>query len=407
MEKVKATQYQLHIVPLTAVAIGNGNTIDYASYHLLKDNVCAVVDVNKVIARIMTEGSDADRSRLTAALNDVENLLVRLRQIIADAYTDDDVLYTTHIPRKLVSKMVKPSGNLNVNEIYRCKIKDGLVPVIPGSSLKGAIRTAYTGIECLSEERLDDDMYKSLKQRVEGLSELRADWDVQRTASSIESEIDARLLFSQSLTLEDRAYNYGDVDDQKAMKNPQHSNMRMLQASDAMPVHADTSFASTQILGKRMGKALPIIDCILGQLAGGHSKFNGVLTVRLKEGMKNGLDVGKLISNCNKFYRGKFEEEYEMVIADLIAREGDEYYDKYSELSRIVKAPRKEGEFLLRIGRYSQREFVTYGNDLRFVKSTKNCNPKWGATRTMMLDADSYIPLGWCLCNLKSLPAVT
>ena len=407
MESVKATQYQLHIVPLTAVAIGNGNTIDYASYHLLKDGVCAIVDVNKVIARIMTEGSDVDRSRLTAALDDVENLLVRLRQIIADAFTDDDVLYTTHIPRKLVNKMVNPSGNLNVNEIYRCRMKDVMAPVIPGSSLKGAIRTAYAGIECLSEEKLDDDLYKSLKQRVEDLSELKTDWDIQRTASSIESEIDARLLFSQSLTLENRTYNFSDIDDQKAMKNPQHSNMRMLQVSDAMPLHADTSFASTQILGKRMGKALPIIDCILGQLAGGHSEFDSVLTVLLKEGMRNGIEVGKLVASCNKFYQRKFEEEFDKVIENLIVREGDEYFDKYYELSRMVKAPRKEGEFLLRIGRYSQREFVTYGNDLRFVKSTKNDNPKWGATRTMMLDADSYIPLGWCLCNLNPLPAVT
>lgn len=406
MESVKATQYQLHIVPLTAVAIGNGNTIDYASYHLLKDGVCAIVDVNKVIARIMTEGSDVDRSRLTAALDDVENLLVRLRQIIADAFTDDDVLYTTHIPRKLVNKMVNPSGNLNVNEIYRCRMKDVMAPVIPGSSLKGAIRTAYTSIECLAEKKRDNDLYASLKQKVDNLSKLSSDRDVQLEARIIESEIDARLLFSQSLTLKSRADTFGD-DDQKAMKNPQYSNMRMLQVSDAMPLHADTSFASTQILGKRMGKALPIIDCIFGQLAGGHSEFNGVLTVQHKDGMKNGLEIGKLVSSCNDFYRSTFEEEYDMVIAGLIAMEGDEYFDKYSELSRIVKAPRKEGEFLLRIGRYSQREFVTYGNDLRFVKSTKNDNPKWGATRTMMLDADSYIPLGWCLCNLNPLPAVT
>ena len=407
MESVKATQYQLEIEPLTAVVIGNGNTIDYASYHLLKDDVCAVVDVNKVIARIMTEGADADKTRLTAALDDVDNLLVRLRQIVADAFSDDDVLYTTHIPRKLVNKMTNPSGNLNVNEIYRCPLRGKMIPVIPGSSLKGAIRTAYTGIECLSEEKLDNDLYEALKQRINDLSDLWKDKDIERAASSIESEIDARLLFSSSLTLDDRAFTYSDKNCKNAMENPQHSIMRMLHVSDAMPLRADTSFASTQILGKRMGKALPIIDCILGRLTEGHSKFKGVLTVQLKEGMQNGLELGKLVSNCNMFYRRKFEEEYDKVIAGLIGREGEEYFDKYSELSRIVKAPRKEGEFLLRIGRYSQREFVTYGNDLRFVKSTKNDNPKWGATRTMMLDVDSYIPLGWCLCNLNPLPAVT
>ena len=88
-------------------------------------------------------------------------------------------------------------------------------------------------------------------------------------------------------------------------------------------------------------------------------------------------------------------------IIDIAKDKRNGYLKLYDELETLIMNPLEKNEFLLKIGRFSQIEYVTYGEDFRFVKGTKNVGRKWGSTRTMMYDGSQYLPLGWCLCSIS------
>lgn len=403
METRKKTTYKLEIRPLTAVSINNGNTIDIASYVIGKDK-CIVIDINKLISRVMQSGTDAEKHSLTVALDNSADGLNDLKAFVSANYKEDDVLYSSTVSRFTLSALQKNKGNLNINEIYRNRINNVSVPVIPGSSIKGAIRTAFTGQASVKSDVLDDEVYSNLKNKIKNLKNIDKDRDRDRESQKIESEIDARILFSKSfLPSKDRAreYDIKDKDGYKTLIAPQHSAMKNLQISDCFPEKIDTEFLSLAMPGRNMSKALPIVDSIRGSLMGTNSVFKGTLRLCPIQDISHQLTIENIIADCNTFCKKTFKREKEVIIESLRARENDFHFDLYDELEHLIMSPLRNNQFLLRIGRFSQREYMTYSNDFRFVKSTKNDDEKWGCTRTMRYDGDQYLPLGWCLCCIE------
>ena len=67
---------------------------------------------------------------------------------------------------------------------------------------------------------------------------------------------------------------------------------------------------------------------------------------------------------------------------------------------------KNDNSFVIRVGRWSQVEFVTFGSDFRSPKTSpgKGGKPKgWGGTRTLFDYNGQYLPMGWCKCTIKPL----
>ena len=398
----RKNSFDIEIMPLTGLSINNGNLLDQASYIVERNRKCAVVDIEHFIQRIYTEGSDSDKHSLATSLDKASEGLGSLKAFVSDKYLESDVLYRSSVSGFTESKLLKDSGNLNLNEIYRVVISGKSVPVIPGSSLKGAIRTAFTGQASKLEDVIDNDGYKDIKRRIESIREQEKARDKEKKAGSIEDDIDSRILFSQSFLSPKqlKALDFSSKDIYKTLRDPKNSAMRSLQISDAFPVVAETEFVSLSMPGHKMAKALPFVDVIKGRLMGYESVFRGSMKVSDVTDIKHHLTIDNIINDCNKFAVQTFAQEQKYIIEILKHRSDTSYFELYDELAGIVLGPRKRNEFLLKVGRFSQREYVTYSNDFRYVEKPGPSNEKWGSTRTMMYDGSHYLPLGWCLCSI-------
>ncbi len=395
MDKRKMTTYKLEVRPLTGLSINSGSTIDMASYVIEKDH-CAVIDMNSFLLGVLHSGSDAQKHALTIALENATSDLAELKAFVTENCKEENVIYRSHVSQPVARKLLGNKGNLNINEIYRCKTENGYLPVIPGSSLKGAIRTSFSGRACMETAVFDDDTYDQIKDRIDNLSSIENERNKDRESKKIENEIDARILFSKSFISRAQA-----EEEKKITFSPQNSAMRNLQISDCFSQNAKTEIVSLSMPGRTMSKALPIIDVIRGKLMGCDSSFVGTLRIGNVSDIPHELSIENIIKDCNDFAKSMFDCEKEKIIDALKKRDNDYAFDRYAELERLIKKPLKDNEFLLRLGRFSQREFVTYSNNFRYVEKTKNEDRKWGSTRTMMYDGSQYLPLGWCLCSIS------
>jgi len=105
--------------------------------------------------------------------------------------------------------------------------------------------------------------------------------------------------------------------------------------------------------------------------------------------------------HCNDFYWTEFQNEYDTFYKDL--------YDGTEKLiaelkSKLEAAVKSEKQFIIRVGRWSQVEFVTFKDDFRkpFTKKDKYGKPLgYGGTRTLFDYNGKYAPLGWCVLTAK------
>lgn len=380
MDKRKMTTYKLEVRPLTGLSINSGSTIDMASYVIEKDQ-CAVIDMNSFLFRILHSESDAQRHALTTALENATNDSTDLKEFVAENYKEEDVAYRSHLSQYTARKLLGNYGNLNINEIYRINTDEGNWPAIPGSSLKGAIRTAFSGNAICEIEKTKKDFFEKERADAEILHD-------NKQIMRLENEIDKKIFSS---TIKDAGCK---------LENPR-SVMRNLHISDCFPCDAKTEFVTLDMLGSIMTNALPVIDVICGKLMGSDSYFTGELRLCDVFGIQYPLTIDNIINGCNYFARNTFKKEQEKIIGSIRAKKENSAFELYDELETLIMNPLEKNEFLLKIGRFSQIEYVTYGEDFRFVKGTKNVDRKWGSTRTMMYDGSQYLPLGWCLCSIS------
>ena len=401
--KGRKTCFDIEIRLLTGLSINNGNLLDQASYVVEKGRKCAVIDIDHFIQRIYSEGTDSDKHTLVNALNSTSEGLGRLKAFVSDKYLESDVLYRSSVSGFTESKLLRDTGNLNLNEIYRVILAGKSVPVIPGSSLKGSIRTAFTGQASKLADVIGDDEYKKIKKDIRDIGEQRTARDKDRKANNIEDDIDSHVLFSQSFlsSKQRQLLESSSKDRDKILRDPKYSAMRSLQIFDAFPVSAETELVSLAMPGKKMAKALPIVDAIKGRLMGYESVFKGTMNVSDVTDISHHLTVENIINDCNAFSSKTFSQEQENLIDDLKRRSDDLSFELYDELAGIILGSRKSNEFIIRVGRFSQREYVTYSNDFRYVEKPGSIDDKWGSTRTMIYDGSQYLPMGWCLCSIS------
>ena len=79
--------------------------------------------------------------------------------------------------------------------------------------------------------------------------------------------------------------------------------------------------------------------------------------------------------------------------------------DTIVELKKIIDAipDDSENEFLLRIGHWSQVEFVTLEENFRNPKTPvrKGKVMPYGTSRIVLNYNGQYLPMGWCKCTVE------
>ncbi len=251
-----------------------------------------------------------------------------------------------------------------------------LMPVIPGSSLKGSIRTAV-----LNAALETYAMRYELKHRPDG---------------KIQQEL---LKFSDAKNDPFRAVQIGDCifEGKGTQCVGIIKNIKYDRRNEETAVHNSSQIQAEVIKGYFMENSSEINLC-------GESFFvlNSDLTdINLPEKIiSKKIKALDIVKACNTFYFEEFESEYKKHYKDALNSECNSITDLYKELKSIV-AKNNSNEFIIRVGRWSQVEFVTYGHDFRNPKTPKN--KPYGTTRWVFNNDGQYLPLGWCKCTLTPM----
>ncbi len=372
MKMLKYT-YELSIEPLTCVHIGSGETFGPLEYVVKETKqghqLYMKYSIDKVLRRIVSD------PQLKTLFNRAESSkdMRELQQFFNKNMKQPDIEYVcTVTPTFLRQYTAKKNGDpldnaLEVQQMYRpsgCKY-----PVIPGSSLKGAIRTAILNKRMAD---LNDRIYKEKD-------------------AAIQKEL------------------LGNYSDAKA------DPFRMLEIADCRFEAKDT-----QCIGLLKNIALHkaaeeltsnniqlIAEVLMGTLLKQQANITGITQLRINEallkekGVAAEIKKDDIITACNYFYEREFNSEYEKFYAPVSHCAECTYIEKLKDV--ITEIARSDNSFIVRIGHWSQVEFVTYGSNFRNPKTpTRNGKQMpYGTTRTVFEYNDAYIPLGWCKCTIK------
>lgn len=379
--------YNLTIEPLTAVHVGSGEELLPLDYTLAAPGNSAVsryvkFDSDKVIDGIIKSGKQNLISELENVNN--ENNVNKLGSLLRK-YFYMGVSYDASITKgfkKLYSEKI--SGNLLDNSIAAQQMMhEDNKPYIPGSSIKGAVRTAV--LNHILRDEIDDDSYNEL--------------DSMQNKEKNEKQIQNMIL---QILKEDKGND--------AQKDP----FRCVEISDS--IFSARSQLVGQMMNAKINKATNELDfvsmqiiaeTIPGILAGNKTSANFVL--RINEDLQNlksdefhinkKIDLKEIAKSCNAFFKEQFAYEYKKFYQK--AYDG---IDKIVELKKAIDSidENDENKFLLRLGRWSQVEYVTL-DDFKNPKTPtrKGKTMPAGTTRTLFDLDGQYLPLGWVVCKVE------
>lgn len=391
--------YKIKIEPLTAVHIGTGEKLLPIDYTLVAPGNSSTKNYvkfssDRIIDSILKSGSSVQKQELQKVSDENNmNALAKFFQKYFYLGIDYDSRITNGF-LNLYSQKIKLGlfeNSLEVNQMLHHKEK----PYIPGSSIKGAIRTAILNQSLLKD--LPQEVYDELLEMAE--NEKQKDF---KKTGKYEDKIQSKALLMQKVKDIDNAkldpFRCIEITDCKfSAKNQLVGQMENLKIDKFK--HELTS-ESMQI----------IAETIPGKFA--DSKAASDFIIRINEDLQNielangfcinkQIDLQEIVLACNYFFKKQFNEEYKKFYQDAYDK-----VDKIFELKKTIDAipENSETEFLLRVGRWSQIEYVTFENDFRNPK-TPNRKGKimpYGTSRTVLNYNGQYLPMGWCKCSVEN-----
>ena len=391
-------RYKLTIEPLTPVHIGTGVELTPLDYKVtsklgttdFKKNMYFKFSSDKILKRMIESGDTQKLAKFEEA--SVKGNMKELQSFFQQNLTSvDDLDYTCEVTNGFVKRYSENQGKDpydNASKVYQMYRPEGLkTPIIPGSSLKGSIRTAVLNSILYN---ISDEKYDKLKGEFQ---EIRNDRDKPK----FESKLQKALLG-----------NYSD-----AKNDP----FRAVQI-------ADCSFPAknSQVVGElynvslnqKNNKVEPIgiqiiAEVIKGNLMGTSEKTETTLLIDtdlLKTNqITKKISAEEIAKSCNHFFKTQFDNEFEKFYELCESTNCSKLDELDKQISNIVNA--NDNSFVIRVGRWSQVEFVTFGSDFRSPKTSKDKKtgkPKgWGGTRTLFDYNGQYLPMGWCKCTINKL----
>ena len=154
-------------------------------------------------------------------------------------------------------------------------------------------------------------------------------------------------------------------------------------------------------------------EVLRGTLIGGSAKAHTHLIIdeglqrafiAENEGKKNkgfrfnkAISMGDIAAACNIFFWDEFDSEYKKFYKN--AASGTDIIVKLR--TQLDAASSTKGSFIVRVGRWSQIEFMTFEEAFRQPKVPMKGGKlrESGTTRTVFDYDGEYVPLGWCKCT--------
>lgn len=334
--------YKLRCEILSPVHIGSGQEIEPMNYIIENGRLYKISFIDFV------SHMDDKQRREFEVLIDSGNLLEIRKRVAETVEKVRDSVYSIEV-------------SLKIAELYRSKVSDiqnqllispfirtegGSVPFIPGSSLKGAIRTAI-----ISEMAKKS---KSPKPK-DGREEYEFESKVLGHKDAKNDPFRAVKIRDVSLRNEDTI-----VRDVKNMSKKKGSH---LQANNIQMICEVTHSAGS-------GRAVEFETGMLFD--------NELLSTKY---LSTSISKEQIIKSCNDFYKDKVEQEHKKFY------KGSEV-EKYSE--HLLNAQLNDNSFIVRVGRFSGVESVT----LDYYRNPRPPGNKttWGTSRNL---AEGLYPMGW------------
>lgn len=374
-------RYVYQVTPLTAVHIGTGDSYDPMQYTMKKETQSGKFSIYRYDALSVMEGMDTTQKKELERILDAGDFR-KACLFVAGKAREEQCRYTgvvsPEVFKDYITKQQDPANQLTVDEMYRTPGKD--VACLPGSSLKGAIRTAV----------------------------LEKEADSFRNKAELEQLIRDR---RGSRNFEPVVFGFRTKNRQgRFINDVQKDPFRGIRFTDGI-ISAPDPCLVFSIENYRPGRDSPFaamhlwVESLWGQFLGGKTKAAGEMTIDSGLLQQRALGaaqffrsghkdlVSQLLQACHSFYSNVFETEYDRFYAGLAP----------NNLTGLVQQLRKyistkinpeQGEALIRVGRFSQIEAVTI-NQYR-----QPWNNKWGNSRMLGLLNGSYFPLGWAKLKL-------
>lgn len=361
------TSYILKITPLTGLHVGTGVELTPFDYIIAGDGEKGVYLYRFAPEDLVKGMSSKDRMELSMHADNED--IPALRKLFVRCFDEKYILSKAPVSREVAEVYRKSLGTsrnqLVIDGMYRKS--DTLSPMIPGSSIKGGIRTAL----------LNEAARKKNKTLPGG-----------------------KLNFRQfEADLQKDVFGYHD---------PKNDPFRDLIVRDFLVKGKKAEMVTKMEIYKRDKMAggweylsmQLFAEIIRGKLLGGDATGASTLLIDTDHQDIRGeykkwrpprytFSYDDIVTACNHFYRNEFEEEWDKFY--LPSDDGDLREMGERLRQEMEKIDPNKGSFLLRIGRFSQVESMTLEPPLRKPWNKKG----YGKTRTLALYGNRHAPLGW------------
>jgi CRISPR-associated protein Csm5 len=333
--------YKLHCEVLSPIHIGSGGEIDPLSY-IIDSGRLYGVSFDKFVYAM----SDETRTRFEGLIDKGD--LIEIRKFVAEHINKEkDTNFSIAVSPKVASLYKSKISDIqNQLLIYPFIRTNGdSIPLIPGSSIKGAIRTA-----------LISEMAKN---------------------SNLPKPRDAR----EEYTFESAILGYKDGKDDP---------FRGIKIKDRSLQRDDTIIREVKNISRKKGgleanNIQIICEVIQAQLTGKGVNFETEMSfddeLYSTKYLSKTFTIEQVFKSCRNFYRDKMEQEH-----NKFYRNSE--IEKFSD--QLLNTSFDEKSFPFRLGRFSGVESVTL-DKYRNPKPPGN-KTVWGTSRNL---ADGVYPMGW------------
>jgi len=401
--------YNLSISTLSPVHVGCGEDYEPTNY-VIDDETLYAFDP----ARLLASLSDKQRDEFNRALDDRDPILATQKFFYRHKTAAKDIAsHSTPVAKaaaQFYAKRIGQVANLQDNggkvinklEIARTAFNpmSGL-PILPGSSLKGSMRTAV--LEALRQQQGHSQFPLS-------------DQDAGRfsAASKAANSMEKDLMGGAFQTDPMRLIKLSDAEFQPGSykaRNGKGEEITVERKARAVLFQANRKKRPNQFASRASIETL--VECVpAGQPRAFHASLNIERKARQSQGTPNTqLDWEALAKACNDFYLARLDEELKLIEANQFATE------PWIKNARGRLAPGgiwgkaiAEGKgFMLRVGRHSGAESVTVDAPRKIkILGAKGQPPAWKDHATTLWLAASepgmdtgMWPFGWVFVQLR------
>lgn len=372
-------RYRMVLKPITAVHIGSGNSITPLEYTTRENTIHQEIFVRfhpELVVQSLNQEQKKEFERLVDRKDHI-----KLREFLGKHVGANSLWYTSAVTPRFSTEYRKrkndEKNSLEIEEDYRAPNQRG--PVIPGSSIKGAIRTAVLNYRVLAKDTQGKQYHE------QGYSHGDTNfqnWYLDRTRPNDDP---FRSLMIGDCTFEPRT---SQLVGSLHQYTPSSRNGELF---NSIAIYAE------MITGVLTGQETNAeTDLILEEYLDG-IRVPRSKTLSEKQGRRlyeKPLHIDEILAAVDDFYNRAFDDEYDNFYKKS---RDDAVFSSGKRIAEHVNTLKAKGEHLIRIGRWSHVESVTVEPPYRKPVGRRG----YGRTRTFLDYNGAWFSMGWCSFALE------